>query len=62
MRLVNVTITEDDVVNPFIHTTLGLVAEVVESLAQSLFSLFHVEENRKFLCLEAFITDVTKYV
>ena len=62
MRLVNVTITEDDVVNPFIHTTLGLVAEVVECLAQSLFSLFHVEENGKFLCLEAFITDVTKYV
>ena len=45
MRLVNVTITEDDVVYPFIHTTFSLMAESVECLAQSLFSLFHVEEN-----------------
>ena len=45
MRLVDVAVTEDDVVDPFVHAPLSFMAEVVECLAQSLFTLLDIEED-----------------
>ena len=59
MRLVDVAVTEDDVVDPFVHAPLCLMAEVLYRLAQSLFTLLDIEEDRKLLRLESLIPYIT---
>ena len=56
--LVDVAVGEDDVAHAFVHTVLGFLAELVERFAQPFLALFDVEEHRKFLRLESFISYV----
>ena len=46
MLIVDVAITQDDVVHALVHAGFSLMAKVVESLSKTLFALFNIKKNR----------------
>ena len=57
--LVEVAIAQDDVVHTFIDTLLSFLAEIVECLAKSAFTLRYLKENGQLLGVETLVADVT---
>ena len=55
MLVIDVTVSEDDVVHTFIHACLSGMAEVVESRSQPFLASLHIKEHRQFLGLESLI-------
>ena len=62
MLVVDVAIAQDNIIYTLVNARLGLVAEVIQSLTQTLFTFIYIEKDREFLCVESLITDVTKYI
>ena len=60
MCLVHVTVAEDDIVVAFIHAALRILAELVESVAQSGFALCTLKEYGQFDRVETLVTDVAE--
>ena len=62
MGIVQVAVAQDNVVHTLIYTGFGLVAQVVQSLAQAFLTLGHLKHDRQLLGVEALVADVTKYI
>ena len=59
---VNVSVRQDDVVHSLVHACLSLLAEVLNSLAQSARPFVNIEKHWQFLRIEALIADVAQNV
>ena len=62
MCLIHVTVAENNIVVTIIHTSLSVLAQLVESVAQSFLALCTFEENRQFDGIESLVSDVAEDV
>src|SRR5574344_225278 len=62
MFLIYVTVAQDDIVVPLVHTRFCFLAEVIQCFAQTFLTFAAFKENRQFYGVEALITDVTEYI
>ena len=62
MCLIHVTVAENNIVVTIIHTSLGVLAQLVKSVAQSFLAFCTFEENRQFDGIESLVSDVAEDV
>ena len=62
MLAVDVAVGEDDVVDTLVHALLCLLAQIVESAAQTAFAFLHLEEHGQLHGVESLVADIAKQV
>ena len=62
MSLIDVAVAENDVVIAVVNTAFGVLAQLVESVAESFLALGTLEEDRQFHGVETLIANVAEDV
>ena len=59
MLVINIAVREDDVVDTLVNTCLGILAELVQGLAETFLAFLYIEEDGQLLGVESLISDIT---
>ena len=59
---IDIAVAEDDVVVAVVYTALGLLAECIERLAQSVLALAALKQHRQLDCVKSLVAYIAQYI